>query len=367
MYVRCVSLLTLADLFQAYIFDLGSHHGTHLRKKDVRFPWPLKSETAVMLADGDTVTFGKAVGKGESYVRPVVARIELLYGSSASPATPPIRPLIVPEVSPNSDKSSVNSTGRYGLTSSSSSDESGSGMYSDIEEIPADAVLSRKPTAFQDANAHPEPSSLSSALKALRRILPTPATSDKPLSAPVPQVPAFSSILNWHPFSGESGQSPESSSSKWSSLPNISIPSSPHFHFNFLNSPSPNLLTNVIDLEEEDRSRSNSPMDLASPSPTPGLVVSRHLSIPPSPESTSPLPLPDVVPVVLSAPTVALPKETTVEEAHAFPEADRDSILPAIQPSQSTLDLEEEIRRLNGDVRRFEVNTPPLPRRLCSQ
>ena len=103
-------------------------------------------------------------------------------------------------------------------------------------------------------------------------------------------------------------------------------------------------------------------MDLASPSPAPGLVVSRHLSIPPSPESG---PLPDATPIVISAPVVALPEDTTVEETDVLPEAGRSSVLPAIPPVQTTLVLEEEIRRLSGDIRRFEVNIPHLPLRPC--
>ena len=80
-----------------------------------------------MLSDGDTVTFGKQVGKGDEWVKPVVALVQLLH------STPPFNPLTVP--SPSSSEKSKSSSGRYGIHDSTSSED----LYSDssdIEEIP---------------------------------------------------------------------------------------------------------------------------------------------------------------------------------------------------------------------------------------
>jgi hypothetical protein len=96
-----------------------------------------------LLADGDVVTFGKSVGSDSGLVRPVVARVDLLYGSQ-----PPLKPLVVPGTPEGQQKSLLRTlSGRYGVyvpagsssEGSSSSDEQASSDShdSDIEEISA--------------------------------------------------------------------------------------------------------------------------------------------------------------------------------------------------------------------------------------
>ena len=228
------------------------------------------------------MTFGKSVGKNEECVKPVVARIELLYSGSAYSASP-IKPLVVPcNSSPASDKSSVKSnSGRYGIsdTSSSSSDESSfnSGLYSDIEEIPAPTSSSSKPITSQNAS--------SSTASFLKRLLPPSHSPDAPRRD---FFPSLSEMVE-KPFAHVS--------MFFSSLGPESLPTSPtDYNYSRL-APIPDLECSVppvgfggsdflpvgFDASQHDiyeisdhvtsrprsrsRSRSNSPMDLASPSP----------------------------------------------------------------------------------------------------
>ncbi|KAF8196707.1 hypothetical protein K438DRAFT_1825438 [Mycena galopus ATCC 62051] len=135
--------IAFSDSGHCYIIDLNSHHGTHIRKKDEAVSKQLNSETPTLLADGDVVTFGKSVGSDSGLVRPVVARVDLLYGSQ-----PPLKPLVVPGTPEGQQKSLLRTlSGRYGVyvptgsssEGSSSSDEQASSDShdSDIEEISA--------------------------------------------------------------------------------------------------------------------------------------------------------------------------------------------------------------------------------------
>ncbi|KAJ7224478.1 hypothetical protein GGX14DRAFT_425871 [Mycena pura] len=125
--------LIFSDSGQVYIIDTNSHHGTHVRKKNEIIPKKLKPETPTLVDDGDVVTFGKAVGADKGIVRPIAARVELLYG-----ALPPIRPLVVPGGLVRTDQSPFGPfSGRYGVhassdASSDSADEHES-QDSDIE------------------------------------------------------------------------------------------------------------------------------------------------------------------------------------------------------------------------------------------
>jgi pSer/pThr/pTyr-binding forkhead associated (FHA) protein len=280
---------------QAYLIDLGSHHGTHIRKPGERLSRPLKPETPTLLADGDTVTFGKSVGKNEECVKPVVARIELLYSGSAYSTTSPIKPLVVPcSSSPASDKSSIKSnSGRYGIgdTSSSSSDESSfnSGLYSDIEEIPAPTPSSSKPITQNSS---------SSTASFLKRLLPPSHSPDAPRKD---FFPSLSEIVE-KPFAQVS--------MFFSSLGPESVPTSPSGYNYSRLAPIPDLEGSVspvafdflpvgFDASQHDiyeisdhvtsrprsmsssRYRSNSPMDLASPSPPREVVTPTPVQLPP--------------------------------------------------------------------------------------
>lgn len=92
-----------------------------------------------MLADGDILTFGKAVGRDEYLVRPVIVRVQLIYGP-AVPSPPVVERNIsamtneVPAEVEQGPKSATRSgTGRYGVYSSSS-DSSLSEHESDVDE-----------------------------------------------------------------------------------------------------------------------------------------------------------------------------------------------------------------------------------------
>ena len=254
----------------------------------------MKPETPTLLADGDTVTFGKSVGKNEECVKPVVARIELLYSGNAYSTTSPIKPLVVPcNSSPASDKSSVKSnSGRYGIsdTSSSSSDESSfnSGLYSDIEEIPAPTSSSSKPITQNSS---------SSTASFLKRLLPPSQSQD---ASRRDFFPSLSEIVE-KPFAHVS--------MFFGSLGPDSVPTSPSGYSYSRLAPIPDLECSVspVAFAESDflpvasehdiyeisdhvtsrprsmsssSSRSNSPMDLASPSPPREVVTPTSVQLP---------------------------------------------------------------------------------------
>lgn len=146
--------LVLASSGHVYIVDLKSRHGTHLQKQGETTSRMLQPEVEITLADGDVVTFGKAVGQGATLVSPVTVRIEFLRDILDMRDSPPWCLTPAESSSPRLRKLS---TGRYGLNSpisyhsspshSSESISSPSGSSneaalhseheSDIEEIPS--------------------------------------------------------------------------------------------------------------------------------------------------------------------------------------------------------------------------------------
>ena len=290
-------LILAADhclISQAYLIDLGSHHGTHIRKPGEKISRPLKPESPTLLGDGDIVTFGKSVGKNEECVKPVVTRIELLYNSTRS--TSPIKPLVVPcNSSPSSDKSSVKSnSGRYGIndtSSSSSSDESSfnSGLYSDIEEIPAPTPSSSKQIASQN------PSSTSSnTASLLKRLLPpshspgAPRRDFLPSLSEIVEKPFAHVSMFFSSFGPESvPTSPNGCSySRLAPIPDLERSVSPlaFAGSEFLQvgfDASQHDIYEISDHVASDKSRSNSPMDLASPSPSPEVMAPTSIESPP--------------------------------------------------------------------------------------
>lgn len=282
--------IALSDSGHAYLIDLGSHHGTHVRKRGEGTSKILKPETPALLTDGDVVTFGKAVGKGEECVRPITARVELLYGAQALSS---IKPLVVPSSSTNSsplsssDRSSNKTTGRYGVHSSpSSSDDSSapnSDQYSDIEEIPAPA------SAVKVASPDHDDGHIGRAFEVLKHLLPPSHTPCTPIRGRSPAIELFDSPsrTRWlnpppHP----------SFPSRWPTPPPLQ-PSSPSYFqhsppysprsLSWPDSPSPpfsNYDPVGFDASQHDifeagsnRSCLSSPMDLASPSPGPLISV----------------------------------------------------------------------------------------------
>ncbi|EPQ53127.1 hypothetical protein GLOTRDRAFT_140052 [Gloeophyllum trabeum ATCC 11539] len=134
--------IVFSDAGNAYVMDLGSHHGTHILKPGEVVSRRLKAQTPATLSDGDVVTFGKTVKTDNELVRPVTARIQLLHDTISDR---PITFRRVPsKAAPSSSTTSPvkpSSGGRFGLFySSSSSDEepsrSDKERDSDVEEVP---------------------------------------------------------------------------------------------------------------------------------------------------------------------------------------------------------------------------------------
>jgi hypothetical protein len=111
---------------QVYIVDLHSHHGTHLLRRDEIVSRPILPDVPIVLQDGDTLTFGKAVGKEPYSVSPITANVMLIYDTEAAPASPVSPPIISLVDSPPSPTTPIkgkqplaapksSSSGRYGL------------------------------------------------------------------------------------------------------------------------------------------------------------------------------------------------------------------------------------------------------------
>lgn len=159
---------------------------------------PLKPEIPTVLADGDLITFGKSVGRDIYLVRPIVLRIELIFGGDALfPALLPLPRSLDADTADDAQPSSLSqsqddehehdkgsarpSTGRYGvfLPSPESSSSSSDGD-SDIQEIsPPSSPHSSAPLLPYFSRSH---AALSLArLRLLQRILPP----IRPLSASI--------------------------------------------------------------------------------------------------------------------------------------------------------------------------------------
>ncbi|KAH9987613.1 hypothetical protein BJV74DRAFT_796462 [Russula compacta] len=111
-----------------YIVDLHSHHGTHLLRRDEIVPCPIVPDVPIALQDGDTLTFGKPVGKEPYLVSPVTANVMLIYDTEAVLSPPISQPVISLVDSPilpatpikgkehaEAPKPSSSNAGRYGL------------------------------------------------------------------------------------------------------------------------------------------------------------------------------------------------------------------------------------------------------------
>ncbi|KAI9438936.1 hypothetical protein H4582DRAFT_1945676 [Lactarius indigo] len=108
-----------------YIVDLHSHHGTHLLRRDEIVSRPILPDVPIVLQDGDTLTFGKAVGKEPYSVSPITANVMLIYDTEAVPASPVSPPIISLVDTPPSPTTPIkgklpvaapksSSSGRYG-------------------------------------------------------------------------------------------------------------------------------------------------------------------------------------------------------------------------------------------------------------
>ncbi len=284
---------------QVYLIDLGSHHGTHVRKSGETSSRALEHEVPTPLSDGDIITFGKSVGRNEEMVRPVVARVELRY---SGPSTTPIKPLVVPDISPSTGNKSH--SGRYGLHSPSSSSDDvysvDSDLYSDIEEIPPPAPARSVPVSQPESQPKATESHFGRAIEVLKRLLPptsipsvpaipTPPPPQHNVSSSSPRLEEQSPIHSISPSPPASITSFPSDlppfwsiqanhSSPFSLLPRYPSISSIDFPDDFFDLPpfNPPPLPNNEDMHSNDNDdnnssheRSESPMDLASPSPPP--------------------------------------------------------------------------------------------------
>ncbi|KAI0667506.1 hypothetical protein C8Q78DRAFT_982357 [Trametes maxima] len=146
--------ITFTEYGNVYIIDLHSHHGTHIRRTGELVSTALEPEAPTVLANGDQITFGKTVGRDSYLVRPVVVRVQLIFGRDASPRAPsPLPGSLAHDDAASPDKGSVarSNSGRYGVyTPSPESSPSTSDGDSDIQEIspptsPIAPLPSRKP------------------------------------------------------------------------------------------------------------------------------------------------------------------------------------------------------------------------------
>ncbi|PFH53648.1 hypothetical protein AMATHDRAFT_1284 [Amanita thiersii Skay4041] len=261
--------IAFSDSGFVYLFDLSSHHGTHVRRPNEVVSRMLQPESPCALRGGEYVTLGKSVGKGDDLVRPIVFRVEL--HRTESDLSPGLTKKPSSEsVASDSAVVSRSGSGRYGLNdSSSSSDEMSCYMnesFSDIEELPSlvpREIEERPQTQSTSSGSH-----ISHAFEVLKRLIP-------PLHPPT--------LLSQHYNSDTLASSfvfPPIPVSSWSSPSHHPrLPSSPPYTLPPLlmqqvdeASGSPDQTRVYVDDVNEqnlNKSRSNSPMDLASPSPPP--------------------------------------------------------------------------------------------------
>ncbi|KAH9958439.1 hypothetical protein BC827DRAFT_1219521 [Russula dissimulans] len=85
-----------------YIVDLHSHHGTHLLRRDETISRLIVPDVPIALQDGDTLTFGKVVGKEPFCVSPVTANVMLIYDTEEALSPSISQPVITLVGSPAS-------------------------------------------------------------------------------------------------------------------------------------------------------------------------------------------------------------------------------------------------------------------------
>ena len=127
--------------------DLHSHHGTHLLRREEIVSRPIVPDVPIALQDGDTLTFGRAVGKEPFCVSPVTANIMLIYDTEAVLSPPISQPVISLVDSPTlpatlikgkeAEAPKAPNPGRYGLfgPQSSPSSQSSPGSGSSEEDF----------------------------------------------------------------------------------------------------------------------------------------------------------------------------------------------------------------------------------------
>ncbi|KAG6331956.1 hypothetical protein ID866_7134 [Astraeus odoratus] len=244
--------LVLSVSGQVYIVDLNSRHGTHLSRPG-EAPRALKPEIETPLADGDILTFGKAVGSAACMVLPVTARVELLREKPdpvASPSVPSLTPInsLVNLIS----RPSKCASGRYGLFVPTPHADSPSSHSSDSLYVLSDGASS----VSDDHDSDIEEVSVSSL-----------DLGKHPLHV---KIPTFRSLI--HMCTNNEGSRSPSAKEALHTLVDYLAPPSPSVEDTSLRGP-PHVI-NLVDLP----SRSHSPMELSTPSPSPS--EEHHVELP---------------------------------------------------------------------------------------
>ena len=170
-----------------------------------------------MLADGDVLIFGKAVGRDKDIVEPVTAHVKLLFTPTTDnpTATPPLERIsLSPDTTPSEKSPAPGTSGRYGIYVSSDSSASSSDGDSDIEEIPPPFSFPlRMRTTLSQASQSSQPPPISARMQILRNLLPAVPSScvDEPPPTAFAQLLASSSLPA--PGLADADSSSESSSS----------------------------------------------------------------------------------------------------------------------------------------------------------
>ncbi|KAF8491707.1 hypothetical protein F5888DRAFT_1637461 [Russula emetica] len=152
-----------------YIVDLHSHHGTHLLRRDEILSRPVVPDVPIALQDGDTLTFGKAVGKEPFSVSPVTANVMLIYDTEAVQSPTISQPVISLVDSPSLPTTPIKgkdqaeapkapNAGRYGLFGphSSPSSQSSPGSF-DEDFSPSDRDCEEDEDEDEDEDDYLDP------------------------------------------------------------------------------------------------------------------------------------------------------------------------------------------------------------------
>jgi len=134
--------ITFSEYGNVYVTDLKSHHGTHIMRPGDTVTRAITPEVPNVLADGDVLTFGKAVGKDQDLVRPITVHVELQFSRDMEAV--PLAAAVSRETS-----SPKSGSGRYGVFLPPSDTSSSSDSDSDIEEIPAPLSPSLQTHGFE--------------------------------------------------------------------------------------------------------------------------------------------------------------------------------------------------------------------------